>query len=119
MSLTNLTTPEIQVVRPGQSPEHKILRHMRSAADLTMRKAATLVGISHAAISQFENGHMALPRHRIEQMVKAYGYTMEEYLKLLGSKEVAVNFKDECMDLIRKMDAEKVKAVHRLLMYMV
>jgi transcriptional regulator with XRE-family HTH domain len=67
-----------------------VLKRMRESAGLTMRQAGAIVGISHVAISQFENRKLDLPEYRIEQLVKAYGLTLEDFNKLMGERRWAV-----------------------------
>jgi len=87
-----------------------ILRRMRESSGLTMREAGAMVGISHVAISQFENEKLHLPDYRIEQLVKVYGYTMDEYYKIIGKAPV-ISPKDDCLAIIDRMSDEQLAAV--------
>lgn len=42
-----------------------------------MRQVGAMIGVSHVAISQFENKKIDLPGYRIEQLVKARGHSHE------------------------------------------
>ncbi|MGE0528241.1 MAG: helix-turn-helix domain-containing protein [Bdellovibrionales bacterium] len=93
----------------GQSVS-TVLRRMRESAGLTMRQVGAIVGISHVAISQFENRKLELPEYRIEQMVRAYGLTIEDFNKLMGRTPIG-NPKDDCHAMIDRMGDEQLAAL--------
>ncbi|MCE3012971.1 MAG: helix-turn-helix domain-containing protein [Proteobacteria bacterium] len=65
-----------------------VLKRLRENARLTTRQAASIVGVTHTTISHFENGKRAVEGFRVEQMVRAYGYTMEQFDKIAGNNVV-------------------------------
>src|SRR3989338_3183789 len=91
-----------------------VLRRMRESAGLTMRQVGAVVGISHVAISQFENRKLDLPEYRIEQLVKAYGLTLEDFNKLMGRTPMG-SPKADCRAMIDRMDEEQLTAVRAIL----
>lgn len=91
-----------------------VLRRMRESSGLTMRQVAGIVGISHVAISQFENRKLDLPDYRIEQLVKAYGLTIEDFNKIIGRTPV-ISPKDDCIAMIDKMKDEQLAALRPIL----
>ncbi len=91
-----------------------VLRRMRESSGLTMRQVGAMIGISHVAISQFENQKLNLPDYRIEQLVKAYGYTLDEFNKIMGRAPV-VSPKDDCYAMIERLDDEQLLAVRSIL----
>ena len=91
-----------------------VLRRMRESSGLTMRQAGGIVGISHVAISQFENGKLSLPDYRVEQLVRAYGFTLEEFHKIIGHGP-AVSPKDDCHSMIDRMDGEQLTAMRAIM----
>jgi transcriptional regulator with XRE-family HTH domain len=91
-----------------------VLRRMRESSGLTMRQAAGIVGISHVAISQFENEKLSLPDYRVEQLVRAYGFTLDEYRKIIGHDPVT-SPKDDCHSMIDRMDGEQLTALRALM----
>lgn len=101
---TKNTAPKLAVV----------LRRMRESASVTMRQAGGLVGISHVAISQFENGKLNLPAYRVEQLVQAYGFSKEEFQKILA-KGPEVNLLDDCHAMVDRLDDVQLPAVHSIL----
>jgi transcriptional regulator with XRE-family HTH domain len=91
---------------------------MRESSGLTMRQAGGMIGISHVAISQFENQKLDLPDYRIDQMLKAYGFSQEEFHKILGRPPVT-SPKDDCHAMIDQMDDEQLRAIHAVMGQMV
>lgn len=94
-----------------------VLRRMRESSGLTMRAAGAIIGISHVAISQFENEKMAMPGYRIEQMVRTYGFTMEEFNNAIG-RPVVVNLHDDCHAMIDRMDSDQLTAIRAVMVQM-
>lgn len=94
---------------------NKALRHMRQVRGLSMYQAGRLCNITASAIAHIEHGRMDLPATRIEAVVTAYGFTMEEFHVLVQGDEVPLNKRDECVSIIRKLDDGKVAAVYGLL----
>ncbi len=90
---------------------------MRESSELTMRQVGAMIGISHVAVSQFENGKLALPDYRIEQLVKAYGYTMDEFNKIVGRAPV-ISPKDDCHAMIDRMDDNQLSALRGVMSQM-
>ena len=106
--------------KPAQTKnqsEATVLRRLREAAGLTIRQAGGLLGVAHTTISQFETGKRTFTTFRIEQLVKAYGYTMEEYLKILGRKAV-INLKDDCVTMIDLLDDDQLSAIRAVMSQM-
>ena len=81
-----------------------------------MRKAGSLLNLSGASINHYEHGRMDIPEGAIPKLVKAYGYTMEEYQEYLDGKPIPVlDMKVECISLLARIDASKLRAVHAVL----
>lgn len=80
-----------------------------------MRQVGAMVGVSHVTISQFENGKLELPDYRIEQLVKAYGYSMDEFNKIMGKAAPVVSPKDDCFAMLERLTEEQT-AIMRAVM---
>lgn len=91
-----------------------VLKRLREKANLTTRQAAGIVGVTHTTISQYENGKRDFSSLRIEQLVKAYGYTMDQFEKILGHKSV-VSYADDCVAMIGQLDDEQLAVVRSVL----
>ncbi len=95
----------------------KILRYMRLAKSISTRQAGELVAISGPAIIHYEHGRMAMSPKRIEQLVLAYGYTMEHFRALLAGEEIPIlSVKEECATLLDALDERKLKLLHSVLL---
>ena len=96
-----------------------VMRRMRESSELTMRQVGAMVGVSHVTISQFENGKLELPDYRVEQLVKAYGYTMDEFNKIMGKSAPVVSPKDDCFAMLEKLTEEQVALLRTLMSHFV
>ncbi len=94
------------------SRDAQILRYMRLSKRVSLSKAGKIVHITGSAIAHIEQGRMEVSKARIETLVSAYGYTMEEYLEFSDGKEVPRNLRDECILLLRQCDERKVHMLH-------
>ncbi|MEN0059993.1 MAG: helix-turn-helix transcriptional regulator [Bdellovibrio sp.] len=106
-----------KTVQTKNQSEATVLRRLREASGLTIRQAGGLLGVAHTTISQFETGKRTFTTFRIEQLVKAYGYSMEEYFKILGRKAV-INIKDDCVTMIDLMDDDQLSAIRAVMSQM-
>ena len=92
--------------------EVRVLIYLRNAAGLSLKAAAKNLPISFSAISHIENGNMSLPYERIEHMVKAYGYDMKEFFKLMKGKELPPCYKNQCQKLLWKVPPSRMQELH-------
>ena len=89
--------------------EVRVLKYMRIQAGLSLRKAGLLLRITDGAIGHLENGRMLLPAGRIEQMVTAYGFTMNEFFTLSRSKKIPDNRREECLQVLKVIPNSKLE----------
>lgn len=94
-----------------------VMKRLRENAGLTTRQAAGIIGVTHTTISHFETGRRDFPSLRIEQLVKAYGYTMEGFEKILGHRSV-ISHKDDCVSMIGQLDDDQLFAIRAVLSQM-
>lgn len=104
----------LTTVKKKETNVPTVLRRMRESSELTMRQVGAMIGISHVAISQFENRKLDLPDYRIEQLVKAYGYTMDEFNKIMGKAPV-VSPKDDCFAMLEKLNDDQLVVIRAIL----
>ena len=98
---------EKRVTRDAQ-----ILRHMRLTRRMSLTESGKSVHISGSAVAHIEHGRMDVSKARIETMVKAYGYTMAEYMEYFDGKALPRNLRDECILLLRQCDESKIQMLH-------
>ncbi|OFZ47610.1 MAG: hypothetical protein A2404_07945 [Bdellovibrionales bacterium RIFOXYC1_FULL_39_130] len=66
-------------------------------------------------IDHLENGRVELTDERIKHMVKAYGYTMEDFYYLEEQKILRDETITQCQSILNVLDNEKLQAVQALL----
>ena len=98
------------------TPTSKILRYMRMSRKVSMRAAGARLGISDSSIAHYETGRMDVFPERICQLVESYGYTMQDFEEVKNGRPMPVlSIKDECYQLIDRLDESKLRAVHAML----
>ena len=67
-----------------QNDENKVnaitLKKLREIRGLSRKEAGVLLEIGYKTVEKFENGRTILGRSRIEQTVRVYGLTYEDFL---------------------------------------
>lgn len=59
---------------------------------------------------------MDIPEERVGQFVGLYGYSMQEFHGYLSGAPIPVlSLKDECINLLDRIDEPKLRAVHAVL----
>ena len=106
---------QVKVSNETAKRHGNLLRTIRESAQLTMRQLGMRIGISHTAISQIEHGKLELPRYRVEQILSACGQTMDDFDRMVGSGFKILNYKDECISLIKSLDDETLKDLFGIL----
>ncbi len=82
------------------------LRKLREIRDLSRKEVAVLLGIGHKSVEKFENGRTILNKSRIEQTVRAYGFTYEDFLLCREgkSKQIQQRFCHKRKKAIKRRD---------------
>ena len=97
--------------------EGRLLAFLRESRNLSMRKAATLIGVSSSIVNHAENGRMDLTPTVIMKFLKAYGYEFEEFQEMLeGKVQVPEHLRSECIEIIKRIEESKLKTVKAFLM---
>ena len=97
--------------------EAVVLRWMRRSRRVSMRGAGVLIGVTGSAISHYEQGRMDLPKARIPELIAGYGYTPAEFEEFVMGKTLPVlNIRDECEQIIARVDGAKLKTLHAVLL---
>ena len=97
--------------------EAVVLRWMRRSRRISMRAAGALIGVTSSAISHYEQGRMNLPKARIPELLQRYGYTPAEYEEFVMGKSLPVlNLRDECEQIISRVESGKPKTLHAVLL---
>jgi transcriptional regulator with XRE-family HTH domain len=96
--------------------EATVLRIMRESRKLSMRRAATLVGVSDTFINHLEHGRLDLRPEIIHKLLITYGYSYEEFIKFQDPQnDLPEAIRHECLQIIRRLSLEKLKTVKTIL----
>ena len=96
--------------------EASLLKFMRESRRLSMRRVAPILGLSEATVNHSENGRKDLSTKLIKRFLKVYGYSWEDFQKMLsGDISVPEHLRSECIDIINRMDDSKLKTVKAFL----
>jgi len=99
------------------SKEAQLLKYLRESRSLSMRKAASIMGVSEATVNHSENGRKDLTDELIKRFLKIYGYSKEEFKRMLkGEVEVPEHLRSECIEIIRRLEVSKLKTIKSILM---
>ena len=95
--------------------EAKVLHVLRRLKKLTQYNASLLCDYSRTAIGHIENGRIEIPSSRIKFIVESYGFTMKDFYYHMKAEVFVTEIQDDCINIIKGLSEEKLKAVHPLL----
>lgn len=96
--------------------EASVLKHLRESRNLSIRKAAKVIGLSDTKVNHAENGRCDINPTLILKFINAYGYSYEKFMKLVKDEVVMPsNFYAECVEILKRLDKEKLKTVKAIL----
>lgn len=96
--------------------EATVLKIMRESRNLSMRRAGILIGFSDSTISHLEHGRADLHPKIIVKLLEIYGYSYEQYISMSNGKvELPQSLRSECIEILKRLDAEKLKIVRTIL----
>ena len=99
-----------------ETPEGNLLKYLRESRNLSMRKAAALIGTSSATVNHTENGRRDIATGVILKFIEAYGYTFEQFQDMLkGNIVLPQHVRSECIEIINRLDEQKLKTVKAFL----
>ena len=74
------------------------------------------MGISESTVSHSENGRRDLTKPIIACYLDVYGYSYEEFEKMLrGDIILPENMRGECIEIIKRLEPSKLRAVKAFL----
>lgn len=95
--------------------EVKVLQVLRKLKGLTQYQASAYCGYSKSAIGHIEHGRVEVETSCVIHIVESYGYTMKDFKYHLNSEVFVTDIQDDCINIIKKLSEEKLKAVYPLL----
>ncbi len=96
--------------------EASVLKFMRESRNLSMRRAGNLLGVSDSTISHLENGRADLNPEIVTRLLHFFGYSYEQFISMSSGKiELPHSLRRECLEIIKRLDDEKLKTVRTIL----
>ena len=96
--------------------EASLLKFMRESRNLSMRRAGDLLDVSDSTISHLENGRADLHPEIVTKLLHFYGYSYEQFISMCSGKlELPQSLRLECLEIIKRLDEEKLKTVKTIL----
>lgn len=96
--------------------EGRLLKFLRESRSLSMRQAGRLIGKSDAIINHAENGRLDLTPKLILSLLQAYGYTFEQWEKMLSNEfSVPQHTLSECIEILKQLEPSKLKTIKNIL----
>lgn len=96
--------------------EGRLLKFLRESRTLSMRQAGRLIGKSDAIINHAENGRLDLTPQLILKLLNAYGYTFEQWEKMMSSEfSVPEHTLSECIAILKRLEPSKLKTIKNIL----
>ncbi|QDK42738.1 hypothetical protein DOM21_15020 [Bacteriovorax stolpii] len=93
------------------------LKFLRESRNLSMRRVGKLIGVSDSTISHLENGRADIRPELVMKLLNLYECTYEKYLAMCAGKiELPQSIRRECLEIIKRMDDDKLRTVKTILM---
>ena len=99
-----------------ETKEGRLLKYLRESRNLSVRAAGRIMEISESTVSHTEHGRRDLDKETLGMFLEAYGYDLAEYERMLrGDIILPENLRGECVEMIKRLDSTKLKAVKAFL----
>jgi transcriptional regulator with XRE-family HTH domain len=99
-----------------QTKEGRLLKFLRESRNLSMRQAAKLISRSEAIINHAENGRLDITASLILKLLDAYGYTYEQWKKMMSNDfSVPQHTLSECIEILKRLSPSKLKTIKNIL----
>ncbi len=100
-----------------ETPVTAALKKMRRAAGLSIVRTAKVLDVKSALVNHYENGRKEqIPESYIRRFVMGLGFTMDDWDECLKGKTSVYDLRQECRESISKLDREKLKTIHTILL---
>ena len=96
--------------------EAGVLKYLRETRRISLRKVGLILGKSGTWVSHVEHGRIDLDPKKILSLLNIYRYKYEYFLELVnGSRVMPSNTYAECVEILKRLDKEKLKTVKAIL----
>ena len=98
-----------------QTPESKALKKLRTSKGVSVRKLSERIKISHTRVGYYEQGRADVTEEYVEKFLQALELSYEDWNFYLGKNDKSESLRDECHDLLEKIEPSKIDIVLRFL----
>lgn len=99
-----------------KTPDALIFRHLRITGGLTVKQLAKLIGCDRSYITHYESGRNGVSAKVKLELLKVFSLSEDELRHYQeGLKPIPINYKDECMAIIYRLDEKKLMAIYHML----
>ena len=99
-----------------ETPITKALKNMRNAKGLSLIKTSRLLGVAESVVNHHENGRTDhVPENYINHFVQMMGFSPEDWEDFLKGRTSVYDLRQDCRYLIDKLERDKLKAIHVML----
>lgn len=96
--------------------EARVLKFLRTSRGLSMRRAASIIGVSEAYVNHSEHGRIDLITSVILKFLNSYGFEYGYFKDLVEGRIVLPeNQLEDCIAILKKMAPEKLKTIKAIL----
>jgi transcriptional regulator with XRE-family HTH domain len=96
--------------------EAGVLKHLRETRKFSVRKVGIEIGKSATWVSHVEHGRIDLDPKKVLLLLNIYGYSYESFMELVnGNRVMPVNTYAECVEILKRLNKEKLKTVKAIL----
>lgn len=96
--------------------ESGVLKYLRESRKLSLSKVGRIINKSDTWVSHIEHGRIDIGPKKVLILLNVYGYSYDYFLQLVeGNREMPSNHFAECMEILKRMDKEKLKTVKAIL----
>lgn len=97
------------------SPESKALKRLREEADLSLRELAKKMNISYSRVHQMERGRDDPSEEYIKLFLSCLNLSFDKWNEELGSSDDDSTLRKNCLNLVSRINSEKLIAVEMFL----
>lgn len=95
--------------------EVRVLKIMRAMNKMSQSQAGAKCGVHRRSIGHIENGRVDITDTRLEMLLKAYSFTKDEFLEMVEEDILRDEVIQECIEILKTIEKDKLRAVSALL----
>jgi len=96
--------------------EAGVLKHLRETRKLSLMKVGRIIKKSDTWVSHVEHGRIDVDPKKVLLLLNIYGYSYEYFLEMVnGNRKMPSNTFAECIEILKRLDKDKLKTVKAIL----